>query len=209
MNNYFEIGNARDYDRWYDEHSAIFAAEVAALNKCLEGFSGRGLEIGVRTGRFASALGIRFGVDPSPVMLRLAAKRHLTVCRGFGERLPFPSETFDNVLMVTDLCFALNREKVLAEAHRILKPEGIIAIGIGFMDRSSLEGCIQKENRPFYQKASFFSAEEMMDLLHRTGFEPIRFRQTLFDTSPEDSIQVKEGVGEGGFAAISARKIIR
>jgi ubiquinone/menaquinone biosynthesis C-methylase UbiE len=72
--------SAEDYDRWYDQHTAAFAAEVAALKTCLGWAGGRGLEIGVGTGRFAAPLGVSFGIDPSSSMLQLAARRGVSTC---------------------------------------------------------------------------------------------------------------------------------
>ncbi|MTE16767.1 class I SAM-dependent methyltransferase [Nocardia aurantiaca] len=50
------------------------------------------------SGRFAAALDI--WVDPAPGMLNIARAHGITVVRGVGERLPFPSEVFGAVLTV-------------------------------------------------------------------------------------------------------------
>ncbi|MCS7262804.1 MAG: class I SAM-dependent methyltransferase, partial [Aquificaceae bacterium] len=64
---------AEKYDRWYNEPlgRSIFEAEVDCL-KSLEPPSGRLLEVGVGSGRFAKALGISYGVDISRKLLRIA-----------------------------------------------------------------------------------------------------------------------------------------
>ena len=59
------------YDRWFDRHPHVFAAEVRALRALMPG-TGDGLEIGVGTGRFARELGIEEGIGPSPIMRRRA-----------------------------------------------------------------------------------------------------------------------------------------
>ena len=64
----------KEYDRWYDDNKFIFLSELEAVRKVIPE-EGRGLEIGVGSGRFASELYIGFGLDPSINMLRLAKKR--------------------------------------------------------------------------------------------------------------------------------------
>ncbi|MCK7511918.1 MAG: CGGC domain-containing protein [Desulfobacterales bacterium] len=78
---------AASYDAWYDAHPALYRTELAALKKAVPG-GGRGLEIGVGTGRFASRLSVRYGLDPSPGMLGQARHRGIRAVRGFGEALP-------------------------------------------------------------------------------------------------------------------------
>ena len=65
---------AAEYDSWYDseEGIAIFREEVEALLLVKGRAPGRWLEVGVGTGRFASALNVSDGVDPSEEMLSLA-----------------------------------------------------------------------------------------------------------------------------------------
>ncbi len=71
------------YDQWYEEPfgSSAFALELACLRGLLPPFK-RDLEVGVGTGRFASALGIKFGVDPSQRMLKIAKERGIEVVQG-------------------------------------------------------------------------------------------------------------------------------
>ena len=57
------------------------------------------LDVGVGTGRFAHALGIPVGVDPSPNMLALAAARGIVTHEARAEALPFAPESFDSVPM--------------------------------------------------------------------------------------------------------------
>jgi SAM-dependent methyltransferase len=198
--------SAGEYDRWYDDHPEILAGEVAALQECLGASAERSLEIGVGTGRFAAALGTRFGLDPSAAMLAIAAQRNIMVCRGVGERLPFASGCFDAVLLVTVLCFVIDRQAVLLEAGRVLREGGKLVVG--FIDRASPLGRryqARKDDSRYYRQATFLTAEEIETLLRRTGFEPTCWRQTLFE-SEAGATRVREGRGEGGFVAVSARK---
>lgn len=59
--------NWQEYDEWYDTHQSLYQSEIKTLEKVMP--SGWGMEIGVGTGRFASPLSVRYGLDPSFNML--------------------------------------------------------------------------------------------------------------------------------------------
>ncbi len=50
------------YAAWFSHHLAAYHSELLAVRALLP-CQGLGLEIGVRTGRFAAPLGVKFGVD--------------------------------------------------------------------------------------------------------------------------------------------------
>jgi len=54
----------RRYEAWFSRHEAAYFSELLAIRALLP-WKGRGLEIGVGTGRFATPLGVEVGVDPS------------------------------------------------------------------------------------------------------------------------------------------------
>jgi ubiquinone/menaquinone biosynthesis C-methylase UbiE len=72
------------------------------------------------------------GIDPDPRALaraaRKAARARVTVRldRGFADALPYPDGTFDRVFSSMMFHHVPRREKpgVLAEVHRVLKPDG-------------------------------------------------------------------------------------
>jgi len=91
------------------------------------------LEIGIGSGLnlpyySASAHGV-FGVDPSEPLLGLAKRpshvHHAAglVC-GSAERLPFPDNSFDSLVMTWTLCSIPEPQEALAEMRRVLKPKG-------------------------------------------------------------------------------------
>ena len=86
MNNIFDKYYKR-YDAWYDRHKFAYLSELGALKKVIPK-KGKGLEIGVGTGRFAHALGIKYGIDPSKRMLEIAKRRKIKAVLGYGEKLP-------------------------------------------------------------------------------------------------------------------------
>jgi SAM-dependent methyltransferase len=194
------------YEAWFTRHEAAYHCELLAIRALLP-WQGLGLEIGVGSGRFAGPLGVRVGVDPSSEMLNYAAERGILSVEGIAEVLPFKNMVFDYALVVTTICFVDDPKAMLAEARRVLKPEG--ALVIGFVDRASPLGehylRHQAEN-VFYRDARFFSASEVEQLLGDTGFDKQIWGQTL--SRPLNEIHeiepFREGYGNGGFVVVSA-----
>ena len=118
----------KKYDAWYDENRFAFLSEVEAIKKVIPQ-EGYGLEIGVGSGRFAEALGISVGIDPSDKMVELARKREVDARLECGEKISFNDLTFDYVAIIFALCFVKEPGKVLNEATRVLKIGGKIIVG--------------------------------------------------------------------------------
>jgi len=196
----------KKYDAWYDKHKFAYLSELEALRKVLPK-KGKGLEIGVGTGRFAAPLGIKYGIDPSRKMLEIAKKRGVKVRLGSGEKLYFKNSSFDYVAIIITLCFIKDPIKVLGEARRVLKKNGKIISGI--IDKDSFLGKFyQKKKSIFYKQARFFSVKEATRLLRETGFIKFSYYQTLFKLPDKiDSIEKpKRGFSKGGFVVISGEK---
>ncbi|MFW5945494.1 MAG: class I SAM-dependent methyltransferase [Candidatus Natronoplasma sp.] len=195
------------YDDWFNKHEKVYELELKAVRELVPS-KGKGVEIGVGSGRFAYPLSIDFGLDPSKKMLQLANERGIQVVRSIGENLPFQDESFDFALIVTTICFFDDPLEALKETARILKSEG--AVIIGFIDKESPLGHIyqkKKDDNVFYSVAKFFSVEEVIELLKKTGFSNFSFVQTIFgDMDRVDIEKPKKGYGEGSFIVVSAKK---
>lgn len=201
-------GHYREYDAWYDKHRLVFLSELEAIKKVLPE-KGNGLEIGVGTGRFAHALGIGTGIDPSENMIQVAKKRDIDVCQACGESLPFKDSTFDYAAIIIALCFAQYPLKLLKETNRALKKNGQIIIGI--VDKNSFLGNFYKKKKsPFYKKAHFFTVKNIIDMLRAAGFKGFSCYQTVFDLPDKISSVEKpqESFGKGGFVVISAKSYL-
>jgi SAM-dependent methyltransferase len=183
---------------------------AAAFEAHHQRWEGRGLEIGVGSGRFAAPLGVQVGVDPSPAMLAHAAARGIEVVEGGAENLPFAENSFDYVLVVTTICFVDSAARMLAEAHRVLKPGGRLVIG--FIDRDSALGQYylshQAEN-VFYRDATFYSAEAVNQLLLETNFSVSAWAQTLEHPLSErrEVEPLRSGHGQYAFVVVAAKRV--
>ncbi len=199
---------AEQYEEWFVENRWVYEAELRAVKAMLP-VGGHGVEIGVGSGRFAEPLGIKIGVEPSKRMREIAQKRGIQVLDGVAEELPFDDAGFDFVLMVTTVCFVDNIRKALLEAHRVLSHGGFLIIG--FVDRNSMVGQTyldhQNEN-VFYKDATFFSVDELDELIGQAGFKDLTFNQTIFKGLSETTRDepVNPGHGEGSFVVIRGRK---
>jgi ubiquinone/menaquinone biosynthesis C-methylase UbiE len=195
------------YEEWFEKNRLAYLSELEGVKSLLP--EGRGIEIGVGTGRFAKPLGIEFGIDPSIPMLKAARRRKTNVIGGIGEYLPIIDNSFDFALIATTLCFLKDVEKTLKEIKRILREKGYIILA--FIDRESFLGNLykkKKEKNPFYKTAKFYSAGEIIEKLKKAGFSKPKIKQTLF-SFPEELKKIndiKDGFGDGGFVIIKMRK---
>jgi ubiquinone/menaquinone biosynthesis C-methylase UbiE len=105
------------------------------------------LDIGCGTGQFAYTLLERFprarvwGLDLSSCMLRRATARcpasggRFHAVQGDSERLPFADNTFDAVTCSHSFHHYPRQQCVVAEMHRVLRPDGRLLIIDGDRDR--------------------------------------------------------------------------
>ena len=167
--------HAGQWDVLRSLHSADATVE-AELARLLGGEPlGRVLDVGTGTGRMVELLAPRAGqvtgLDKSPEMLRLARARlqhlpaeRLALVQGEFTALPFADAAFDTVLFHQVLHYALAPELVLAEAARVTRPGGTIAV----VDFAAHE---HEELRSQHAHARLgFSDEQMLALLAGAGF---------------------------------------
>jgi ubiquinone/menaquinone biosynthesis C-methylase UbiE len=205
--NPFDTHHGR-YENWFTRHKEAYISELMAIRALLP-LHGRGLEIGVGTGRFASPLGVEVGIDPSREMLAYSVTKGISCIQGMAETLSFKDEVFDYCLIVTTICFVNDPKVTLNEAHRVLKPGASIVIG--FIDRTSSLGQYYMDHQAenvFYRDATFYSPPEVDTLLSETGF----FDQTWVQTLSKQMSEIQEieplrsGHGNGAFVVVRAKK---
>ena len=200
--------HASEYEVWFENYRFVYESEVRAIKGQLPK-KGEGVEVGVDSGRFAAPLGIKLGVDPSGKMRELARNRGITAIDGVAEKLPFDDCRFNFVLMVTTICFLDDIEAAFKEAYRVLKPGGNLIIG--FIDKDSPVGMLYQQHKSdsvFYKVATFYSVDEVISYLKKTGFKNLKFTQTIFRRllKIKNLEVIKKGYGEGSFVVVKALK---
>lgn len=203
---------AAQYDAWYDGKGKVaFASELAALRPLMPRLPRPWLEVGVGTGRFAQALGIPLGIDPSVELLALARARGIETIFGEGEELPFKAASFGTVFLLTTWEFLADPAKVLEQAHLVLKPGGRLVNA--YLDREGKWGASYvakaEAGHPLFSHAHFDDYETVRRLTEAAGFVIEETVSTLL-SGPGETAAVEEpraGYTKGAsFIAIVARK---
>lgn len=171
--------NAESWDELRRLHTADDAVERALAEALAKAPLGELLDIGTGTGRMAELFGGSahhiVALDKSLEMLRVARAKlqHLPpdrveLVQGDFLNLPFTDGRFDTVLLHQVLHFTAEPERALAEAARVLKPGGRIAI-VDFAAHT------REELRERFQHVRLgFADRQMRELLQQAGFAPIR-----------------------------------
>ncbi len=73
-------------------------------------------------------------VDPSPEVLRVDGSLGVAALQGTLDSLRFAGDRFDAVIIIGNLMLHTDPQKTLAEAHRVLRPGGILVIDFKNVD---------------------------------------------------------------------------
>jgi SAM-dependent methyltransferase len=164
----------------------------------------------VGTGRFAQALGIPLGVDPSPALLAKARQRGIEVLYGEGEELVFRAGSFGTVFLLTTWEFLNDPLKVLRECRRVLATGGRLVNA--YLDRDGKWGASYAERgrqgHPLFSHAHFDRFDDVTRLTEQAGFEVLNTVSTLFQ-GPGETVAMEEArpgfVGGASFVVLVAR----
>lgn len=125
------------------------------------------------------------GVDVSPRMIARAEELHsLTVRARYElcafENLGFRDSRFDRVFSVEALYYAVDLDRALSEAHRVLKPGGRADVIVDFFVESP-------STREWPSKTGlsmhYLSTQDWREAFQRAGFTGVH-TERLFDTRP-------------------------
>ena len=169
--------HAQDWDQLRSLHSPDQQVEEQLLEALGDAGLGNVLDIGTGTGRMAELFAPRaasvVALDKSLDMLRVARAKlqHLPagsveLVQGDFANLPFAAHRFDTVLLHQVLHFAQDPAAALAEAARVTRPGGRIAI-VDFASHG------HEEFRDRYAHARLgFSDEALAAMLTEAGYRP-------------------------------------
>ena len=202
------------YDAWYETPMGrvLLATELACLRPLLHPFPRPYLEVGVGSGRFAEALGIEYGVDPSAGALEGSARRRIRVVLGVGESLPFADARFGAVLLAFTLCFVRDPSMVIREIHRVLSPGGGVILGVLLKGTPWADFYAERgrQGDPFFSTAHFYSREEVETVLRRGSLYVMASRSALFQPPGREAYREEKPVAGcvpgAGFVAFAAVK---
>jgi SAM-dependent methyltransferase len=206
-------GHAAEYDAWYDGKGRVaFDTELAALRPLLVQCPKPWLEVGVGTGRFAQALGIPTGVDPSVRLLELARRRGIDAIQASGEKLPFVDGSFGTVFLLTTWEFLADPAVMLRETRRVLRPEGVLVNA--YLDRTGKWGASYVERgragHPLFSHARFDTFAEVKAATEAAGFVVSRVVSALF-SGPGETTETevpREGYQPGAsFVVVVASRV--
>jgi len=162
------------YERWISSHSGSYALEreFQLLERLMATWPKRGrtlLEVGCGPGvflEFFHRVGFDVtGLDKSLVMVAAAGYRMgaRAQCRvGDAHALPYETDSFDYVALLTVLDFVEDPLLALQEATRVAK-HGVL---VGYLNRLSLHALFAKKN-PLSGQAQWFSPWAMRALARR------------------------------------------
>lgn len=198
-------------------------AELKPGEVVLDLGSGGGIDV-LLSARRVGPTGKAYGLDMTDEMLALARRNareagvtNVEFLRGRIEDIPLPSESVDVIISNCVINLSGDKRTVLAEAFRVLKPDGRFAVSDVVVQgelppdvKRSMElwvGCV----------AGALSDDEFIALLRSTGFEnpTIEFTRT-YDVSDAKAFLVNTGLdaeriagevaGRVGAAFVRARK---
>jgi ubiquinone/menaquinone biosynthesis C-methylase UbiE len=162
----------------------------AALNKvAFDGLAlhpaDRVLEVGFGggylLGRMAAVVtsGFLAGVDVSPDMVALCAKRYHTLIEAGqldlkcapAESLPFPADSFTKACSVNSIFYWKNAPQAIAELWRVLKPGGMVVLC--FTCKQSL-----KDKKFTQHGVKMYEVAEVEQMLVTAGFQNLDLHRT-------------------------------
>ena len=143
---------------------------------------GNVLEIGIGTGRnipHYSARNVELtAIDLSPAMLAVASRRAAALGRevdlqvGDAERLPFPGEHFEAVVVALALCTIPDDRQAVSEAKRVLRPGGRLLLLEHVRSPNRIVRAGQRLLEPlFFRFQGDHLLREPLEHVHAEGFD--------------------------------------
>ena len=150
-------------------------AGVTAGTRLVDVGCGAGESVAVARDRGAAAIGLDHNPSGDGAV------------RGEMTQLPFQDESVDVVLAECVMCLASNREQALAEAHRILKPNGSLAVS-----DVVVEGSIPEIPKPIVQALCLQQSQSRVSTV--AGIENAGFAVEDVRDHSEDLLEMRDRI---------------
>lgn len=192
----------QEYDAWYGSRRGRWIGDVEFELLCrhLDTTAGTSLlDVGCGGGwftrRFAAAGLDVTGVDVDANALDFARQRSgpgVSYLEGDARRLPFPGQSFDQVISITALCFVDDWPRALAEIVRVTRRRFVL----GLLNRHSLLWLDKGRSggKGAYQGAHWHARRELDEVLMGLPVEHVRFSTGIFFPSGKEFPQAIERV---------------
>jgi phosphatidylethanolamine/phosphatidyl-N-methylethanolamine N-methyltransferase len=166
------------YDAWAKVYDGTFGRlvhkrHIAAVEHLRAGPGDRVLDLGVGTGMTLPEYpeGVRvLGLDLSAGMLGKAAAKvdehgldTVSLVRGDALRTPFADGSFDSVMITHVISVVSDPAGLMAEARRLVKPDGVIVLLNHFLSGSRPVAAIEKAFNPVFVKVGWKSDLTLAD----------------------------------------------
>ncbi|MGY1500637.1 class I SAM-dependent methyltransferase [Streptomyces sp. QTS52] len=173
----------RGLTRWSAEH-----LDVRRTHHVLDLGCGSGMAVELLARRAES--GFVAGLDHSPTMVRQAVRRNaaavgrgrVAILQGDVGQLPYEDEVFDRVSAIETFYFWPDPLRGLAEAYRVLKPGGQLAVTLEMSREASAVPTLTQLlfGRRFTERSErdglrILSGAELVAMLDVAGFKDTRF----------------------------------
>jgi SAM-dependent methyltransferase len=183
-------------------------AELRPGESVLDLGSGGGIDV-LLSARRVGETGKAYGLDMTDDMLALAREnqrkagvKNVEFLRGQIEDIPLPAASVDVVISNCVINLSADKERVLREAFRVLKPGGRFAVS-DIVLRGALPAAVRRNVELWVGcVAGALEEREYRELLHRVGFESVDVEPTrVYDEADARALLDAAQLADDGLVA--------
>lgn len=162
--------------RGYEVIEAIKKYHPLNINAILDIGSADGLMLSRIKKEFPSAECI--GLEYSEELIKTCEDENIKIVQGDAQNLPFQNDSFDVVCAAALIEHVENPIKMLEEAFRVLKPDGIIIITTPDPFFDKIAQAIGHIEKGLHQET--FTIKKLKDYFNKTGFRVLEAKKFMF-----------------------------